>query len=156
MNLGSSTAGSVQKLKILIAEDEDASRHLMEASLTNWGHDAMVASDGEQAQAILQKGGIEVCILDWEMPRIDGVNLCRWIQQTLLTPRPYIILLTSRKEPGQIQVGLEAGANDYIVKPFNRRQLRERLSEIPTKIADAHTKETSQQVDRITLKGAVQ
>lgn len=128
--MNSCSTSKAQRLRILIAEDEDVSRRLMEASLTNWGHDAMLASDGAQAQAILQNGGIDVCILDWEMPEMDGVDLCRWIRTTPLTPKPYIILLTSRKEPRQVQIGLEAGANDYIVKPFDRKQLRERLSVI--------------------------
>lgn len=124
------STSNAQRLRILIAEDEDVSRRLMEASLTNWGHDAMLASDGAQAQAILKNGGIDVCILDWEMPEIDGIDLCRWIRTSPLTPKPYIILLTSRREPSQVQIGLEAGANDYIVKPFDRKQLRERLSVI--------------------------
>lgn len=134
-----STTSKAKRLRILIAEDEDVTRLLMEASLTNWGHDATIACDGAEAQAILQRGGIDVCILDWEMPKIDGVDLCRWIQQFPLTPKPYIILLTSRKDPRQIQIGLEAGANDYIVKPFDRNRLRERLEVIPTTVAYART-----------------
>jgi CheY-like chemotaxis protein len=120
----------MQRLKVLIAEDEAVSRHLMEASLTNWGHEAMLAADGEQARAILRGGGVDVCILDWEMPKIDGVELCRWIRTANLTPIPYVILLTARKEPGQIETGLQAGANDYLVKPVDRAQLRTRLAVI--------------------------
>jgi DNA-binding response OmpR family regulator len=126
----SGTTGKAQRLKILIAEDEDVTRFLLEASLTNWGHDVLLAPDGERAKAILQRGGINVCILDWDMPGIDGVALCRWIRTATLTPEPYVIVLTSRKEPESIQQGLQAGANDYMVKPCNRPRLRKLLSAI--------------------------
>ncbi len=112
------------KLKILIAEDETVSLRLMEASITNWGHQAVSTSNGEKAQEILRAGGIDVCILDWEMPGISGIELCRWIRTAQLVPDPHIILLTSRKEPEHFQEGYAAGANDYMVKPFNRNELR--------------------------------
>jgi two-component system chemotaxis response regulator CheY len=118
----------MQRLKVLIAEDEEVSRRLLEASLTNWGHDPMLASDGEQARTALRAGGIDVCILDWEMPKVDGVELCRWIRSARLTPIPHVILLTSRKDPSHIQTARQAGANDYLVKPVNRKNLRDRLA----------------------------
>jgi DNA-binding response OmpR family regulator len=130
IQMNSGATGKLQRLKILIAEDEDVTRLLLEASLTNWGHDALLAPDGEEAKAIMERGGIDVCILDWDMPRIDGVALCRWIRTAPLTPKPHVIMLTSRKDPGYIQLGLEAGANDYIVKPCNRPHLRKLLSAI--------------------------
>ena len=126
----SNPTSKAQRLKVLIAEDEDVTRFLLEASLTNWGHDAMVVPDGERAKAILQRGGIDVCILDWDMPRIDGVVLCRWIRTAPLMPKPHVIMLTSRKEPAHIQLGLQAGANDYLVKPFKGPELRKLLSAI--------------------------
>jgi DNA-binding response OmpR family regulator len=117
----------MQRFKILIAEDETVSRYLMEASLTNWGHEAVVADDGEQALNLLQAGGIHICILDWEMPKVSGIELCRWIRGAHLTPEPHVILLTGRKETEHIQAGYAAGANDYIIKPFNREDLRTRI-----------------------------
>ncbi len=117
----------MSKLRILIAEDETVSLRLMEASITNWGHQAVSADNGEQAQEILRAGGIDICILDWEMPGINGVELCRWIRNARLVPDPHIILLTSRKEPEHFQEGYAAGANDYMVKPFNRNELRARI-----------------------------
>ena len=117
----------MQKFKILIAEDETVSLRLMEASLTNWGHEAISANNGEQAREILRAGGIDICILDWEMPGVSGIELCQWIRAAQLVPEPHIILLTSRKEPEHIQEGYAAGANDYIVKPFNRNELRARI-----------------------------
>src|SRR5205807_2609595 len=121
------------KLKILIVEDETVSLRLMEASLTNWGHQAVSADNGERAQAILRDGGIDVCILDWEMPGISGIELCRWIRSAHLVPEPHIILLTSRREPEHIKAGYAAGANEYIVKPFNRNELRARILAVTEK-----------------------
>jgi DNA-binding response OmpR family regulator len=121
------------KFKILIAEDEAVSLRLMEASLTNWGHEAISADDGEQAREILRAGGIHICILDWEMPGISGIELCRWIRDAHLVPEPHVILLTGRKEPEHIQAGYAAGANDYIVKPFNRNELRARILAVTQK-----------------------
>ncbi|HEV2991501.1 MAG TPA: response regulator [Candidatus Angelobacter sp.] len=123
----------MQKFKILIAEDESVSRHLMEASLTNWGHEAISTDNGEQAREILHAGGIHICILDWEMPGISGIELCRWIRTAHLFPEPHVILLTGRKEPEHIQEGYAAGANDYIVKPFNRNDLRARILAVTQK-----------------------
>ena len=117
----------MQKFKILIAEDEAVSRRLMEASLTNWGHEAISTDNGEKAQEILRAGGIHICILDWEMPKISGIDLCRWIRAAQLVPDPHVILLTGRREPEHVQAGYTAGANDYIVKPFNRNDLRTRI-----------------------------
>lgn len=128
--LNCSTTSKAQRLKVLIAEDEDVTRFLLEASLTNWGHDTLLARDGEQAKAILQCGGINICILDWDMPRIDGVVLCQWIRTMPLMPKPHVIMLTSRKEPAHIQLALQAGANEYLVKPFKGPELRKLLSAI--------------------------
>src|SRR5689334_9112647 len=99
----------MSRLKILIAEDDSVSLRLMEASVTNWGHEAASAQDGEQAKTLLRTGGFHVCILDWEMPKVDGIELCRWIRSAALTPAPYIIMLSSRKELEHIRAGYNAG-----------------------------------------------
>ena|ERR1051326_3311721 len=122
-------------MKILIAEDEAVSRHLMEASVSNWGHEAVCAENGASAQELLKQGGIHVCILDWEMPKMTGIDLCRWIRAAHLNPNPHVILLTGRKEPKHIQEGYAAGADDYISKPFNRNELRVRILALARKFS---------------------
>ena|SRR5258708_5301869 len=117
-------------LKILIAEDDLVSLRLMEASLINWGHQAVTAKDGEQALGLLQQGGIQVCILDWEMPKKSGIEVCRWIRAAHLQPDPYIIMLTSHKELEHISAGYDAGVDSYISKPFDRNFLRHAISRI--------------------------
>ena len=120
----------MEKLKVLIAEDDAVSRRLMEASVTNWGHEAVCADDGEQARALLQAGGIHICILDWEMPRMNGIELCQWIRFAHLTPKPYIIMLTCRREQEHVHAAYAAGVHDFISKPFDRDELRLRISQV--------------------------
>ena len=120
----------MEKLKVLIAEDDAVSRRLMEASLTNWGHEAVCANDGEQARALLQAGGVHICIVDWEMPRVNGIELCQWIRFAHLAPSPYIIMVTCRREQEHIHAAYTAGVHDFISKPFNRDELRLRISQL--------------------------
>jgi DNA-binding response OmpR family regulator len=116
------------KLKVLIAEDEPVSLRLMEASLTNWGYQAVSAQDGEQARALLQAGGIHVCILDWEMPRLSGIELCKWIRSATFSPAPYVIILSNHKDSRDIQIAYQAGADTHLSKPFDRTVLHHRIS----------------------------
>jgi DNA-binding response OmpR family regulator len=121
------------RLKILIAEDEPVSLRLMEASLTIWGYEAVSAKDGAEAQALLQAGGINICIFDWEMPRMNGIELCQWVRANCFSPEPYVVMLTSRKEPEHIQAGYAAGVDTFISKPFDRASLRSRIAGAATR-----------------------
>jgi len=117
-------------MNVLIAEDEPVFRRMLESTLTGWGYDVVVTADGLQAwEALQQEDAPHLAILDWMMPGIDGLQVCRKVQN--LGPehevRPYIILVTAREAKEDIVAGLEAGANDYITKPFNREELRARL-----------------------------
>jgi DNA-binding response OmpR family regulator len=123
-------------LRVLIAEDESVSRRLLQASLTKWGCDVVSTVDGEDACAALLAGGIDVCILDWEMPRMTGVEVCQWLRTADLKPAPHVILLTSKKEPDDIQAGYEAGADDYFIKPFHGDELRSRISQVTQRLPE--------------------
>jgi phosphoserine phosphatase RsbU/P len=117
-----------EKEKILIAEDDPVSRRMIEALLEKWGYEVVVVCDGKQAWQILQgEDAPRLAILDWMMPEIDGVRLARQIRQDPAIKAVYIILLTSRTEKDDIIIGLEAGANDYITKPFEQNELRARI-----------------------------
>jgi DNA-binding response OmpR family regulator len=115
-------------LKVLIAEDEPVSRKLLNAALTQWGYDVVSTSDGEAARARLLEGGIDLCLLDWEMPRMTGLDVCKWVRSSGLTPAPNVILLTAKDDPKDIAAGYGAGADDYVTKPFNAGELRSRVS----------------------------
>lgn len=115
-------------MKILIAEDERVSRRLLELTLTGWGHHVTVTEQGEEAWAILeQEDPPSLAILDWMMPGMDGIEICRRVRQRTNSSHTYIILLTAKSSKANIVEGLIAGANDYVTKAFDRDELRARI-----------------------------
>jgi two-component system, cell cycle response regulator len=115
-------------VKILIADDSIVSRHLLEATLRKWGYDVMVACDGAEALELLQRQDAPaLIILDWMMPGMTGVEVCRRIRQRDGEPYTYILLLTSKSQKEDLIEGMEAGADDYITKPFDQNELQVRL-----------------------------
>lgn len=115
-------------LKILIAEDDPVSRRLLEATLNKWGYSVIICADGHMAwQALQQPDAPSLAILDWMMPGMDGVQVCREVRKRDTEPYIYLILLTAKNQKADIIAGLAAGADDYIVKPFDANELRMRL-----------------------------
>lgn len=114
-------------MPILIADDDEISRDLLEHTLRSAGHDVRLASDGEEAWEILQQGECRFLISDWEMPRMNGPQLCRAIRSGDLDGYVYVILLTSRSGTDEIVTGMSAGADDFIAKPFNAAELLVRV-----------------------------
>ena len=115
-------------MKVLIAEDDMVSRRLLQATLCKWGYEAVVTSDGAAAWEVLQ--GYDpppLVILDWMMPGLDGLQVCHKVREILTATPPYLILLTAKGRRQDIVTGLQAGANDYVTKPFDREELRARL-----------------------------
>ena len=115
-------------MSILIAEDNAFYRRMLTATLTEWGYEALAVSDGEEAWRVLKRADApKVALIDWVMPGLDGLELCRKVR-ALHKPEPtYIILLTSKTGKENLLTGLEAGADDYIAKPFDRDELHARL-----------------------------
>ncbi len=115
-------------MKILIAEDDLVSRRLLEVTLNRSGYETVVACDGEQAwQLLRQPDGPRFAILDWMMPDLDGVEVCRRVRALREGQPAYLILLTAKHTTDDIVAGLDAGADDYMVKPFQRDELRARV-----------------------------
>jgi DNA-binding response OmpR family regulator len=118
-------------MRILIAEDDAVSRRLLEVLLGGWGHEVISVEDGLAAWMALE--GLEkencpaVAILDWMMPKMDGVEICRKIRGGHRLTPVHIILLTARERKEDIITGLEAGADDYLTKPVWKEGLRARL-----------------------------
>ncbi|MFO7554829.1 MAG: response regulator, partial [Desulfobacterales bacterium] len=101
-------------MKILIAEDNDTSRRILEAVLIKWSYEVTSASDGNEAWEKLQeKDAPRLMVLDWMMPGINGVEICRRLRQIDVVEPIYIILLTARDDKNDIVEGLRAGADDY-------------------------------------------
>jgi CheY-like chemotaxis protein len=115
-------------MKVLIAEDDPVSRRLLEATIKTFGFEVILAADGAQAWAVLQgEDPPSLAILDWMMPEMDGVEICRRVRQLPAATSPYLILLTAKSEKTDVVIGLDAGANDYLTKPFDRSELRARI-----------------------------
>jgi phosphoserine phosphatase RsbU/P len=118
----------VKLMEILIAEDDAVSRRLLELFLVRWGYDVLTAKDGLGAFKILSgENSPAVAILDWMMPGMDGIELCRKVRENQKMLSTHIILLTARNGKADIVKGLEAGADDYISKPFDRDELHARI-----------------------------
>jgi DNA-binding response OmpR family regulator len=118
-------------MKILIAEDDPVTRKLLSVTLERLGWDVVVTENGGAAWHALEtlrgKDAPELVILDWMMPEVDGIEICRRLRTTRRFELMYIILLTSRTEKEDLAMGLAAGANDYITKPFHPIELESRV-----------------------------
>ena len=113
---------------VLVAEDDPMFRTILKSWLENWGYRVIVAQDGTAAWNILQQERPpELLILDWVMPGLDGLQLCRRIRERQTTPYQYILLVTAKDDAEDVVTGLEAGADDYLTKPLDRSELRARL-----------------------------
>lgn len=114
-------------MRILIADDEEATAAFLRGSLTAMGHDVVVATDGHRAWQMLQQEHVPVVLSDWMMPNLDGPSLCRRIRSLDDAPYTYVILLTAKNGQSDRMEGLRAGADDFLVKPVNREELAIRL-----------------------------
>ena len=115
-------------MRILIAEDERVSARQLEAVLTSWDYEVVIAREGLAAWKILQEADSpKLAILDWMMPGKSGVDLCREVRQLRREPYTYILLLTEKSGRQDLIEGMNAGADDYLSKPFDPRELEVRL-----------------------------
>jgi DNA-binding response OmpR family regulator len=115
-------------MRILIAEDDGLSRRLLELSLDKGGHEPIITKNGHDALAALEgPDAPRLAILDWMMPGMDGVDVIRRIRASAAALPPYLILLTAKDRIEDIVEGLQAGADDYITKPFEREELLARV-----------------------------
>ncbi|MFO7750008.1 MAG: response regulator [Desulfobacteraceae bacterium] len=115
-------------MRILIAEDDATSRAMLQSLMARWGYEVVTAIDGLEAlEAFRQDHGLQLAILDWEMPGLEGPALCRKLRDEKRQNFLYLILLTCRNDPQDLAQGLEAGANDYLAKPFNHVELQARI-----------------------------
>ncbi len=115
-------------MKILIAEDDSVSRRLLEAFLSKWGYEVIVATNGAEAWRIFEQDEApRLALLDWMMPELDGIEVCRRVRVREARPYVYMVLLTARSQKQDLLKALEAGADDYLTKPFDADELRARL-----------------------------
>jgi diguanylate cyclase (GGDEF)-like protein len=115
-------------MRALVADDDPMQRLYLTRCLSSWGYETLVAEDGEGAWEILQRDDApQLVLLDWMMPGMDGIDLCRHIRSLKDRPYTYVVLLTARSNQQDLLNGLEAGADDYMTKPVNTPELQARL-----------------------------
>ena len=149
-------------MRILIAEDDPVSRHVLTANLINWGHEVVSAVNGLEAwRASQEEDAPRIAILDWMMPEMEGPEVCRRMRELPAIIPPYIILLTARQGAKEVVEGMQAGADDYLTKPYHRDELRVRLQvgvrmiELQTKLAE-RIGELEEALDRVkSLQGII-
>jgi two-component system, cell cycle response regulator len=132
-------------LKVLVAEDNPFFQSMLRGMLTGWGYDVTMAHDGLEAWQLLEtRDAPRLAVLDWMMPGLDGVDICRRVRAAPREPYTYIILLTARTETGDLVEGMDAGADDYLTKPLKAHELRVRLNagrriiELQEQLLEAH------------------
>ena len=115
-------------MKILIAEDDETSRSVLTRALAKWEYEAVITDNGEEAWQKIQTADDPVlAILDWMMPVMDGIEVCRKVREAFPRRPIYIILLTAKERTEDVVAGLQAGADDYVTKPFDLSELKARI-----------------------------
>lgn len=115
-------------MRILVADDDSISRRILQSMLEDWGYSVRVCADGAVAWELLQRPDApSLVMLDWVMPGLDGLQVCQKIRAIPTSCPTYIMLVTSKGQNTDIVAGLQAGADDYVAKPFDREELRARV-----------------------------
>ncbi|ADM09351.1 phosphate regulon response regulator PhoB [Parvularcula bermudensis HTCC2503] len=130
--------------RILIVEDEETIAGLLEYNLSREGYETLIAEDGEEALIQIEESKPDLIVLDWMLPKVSGIEVCRRLRMKPETEGIPIILLTARAEEGDRVRGLDTGADDYVVKPFSVSELSSRIKAVlrrarPSLIAEAVT-----------------
>jgi diguanylate cyclase (GGDEF)-like protein len=131
-------------MRVLIAEDSAAPRFMLERAIRELGHECVVTEDGEGAWQAFTETGADVIISDWVMPGLDGDELCRRVRLAAKETYTYFIMLTLLSDPGYAVTAMEAGADDYLKKPFDVEDLRAKLI-VATRVTELHARLNSQQ-----------
>jgi diguanylate cyclase (GGDEF)-like protein len=141
-------------MRIIIAEDDNVTRLILEAELHNLGHKVLSARDGEGAWALYSASGADVIISDGLMPGVDGFELCRRVRSVASDSYPYFIFLTSLADKSFVARGMTVGADDYLTKPLDPAELTARLV-VASRIGDLHRRLARQQVRLESLNAAL-
>lgn len=136
-------------MHVLVADDDAATRLVLQRALTQLGHTCVVAADGEEAWQALQERVADVLITDWMMPRLQGPDLCRRVRAASGAPYVYVIMLTSRQDRESALEGMQSGVDDFLVKPLRVDELRLRLI-AAERICGLHRALAEREAQRVT------
>ena len=119
------------KTKIMAVDDDLTTRLILQSTLEEWGYEPVICSSGEEAADIITNGDEppELLIVDWMMPGLNGLELCKRIRDTHQQEKPYILMLTSRSARADYINALDAGADDYLTKPYENAELKEKIEQ---------------------------
>src|SRR4029453_16694144 len=143
-------------MRVLIADDDPVSRRLLESYLQKWGYEVTAAPNGAEAWRLFQGAAFAIVITDWMMPDVDGLELIRRIRGTHRDGYVYATLLTAKAQKEDLVEGMEAGADDFLTKPFDRDELRVRLRAAERIISLEHNLAEQNRVLRETQAALVQ
>jgi phosphoserine phosphatase RsbU/P len=116
-------------MRVVIADDDRVTVEILARTLRKWDFDPIVTTNGAEAWTALSASTAPtLAILDWMMPELDGLNVCRLVRRELPLANMYLILVTARESRGDLVAGLDAGADDYVIKPFDAEELRARVA----------------------------
>jgi len=119
---------SASRLRVLLAEDEPVTKRLLEGHIARFGYDVVSVADGLAAWQVLQsKDAPSLAVLDWGMPGLDGVEICRRLRAAEAGQYTYVLIVTSRAAKADVVAGLDAGADDFVSKPIDPDELHARL-----------------------------
>src|SRR5262245_41057797 len=116
-------------MKVLLADDSDVMRKLVEGSLTKLGYEVVLATNGAEAWKLFQRNPVPLVLTDWMMPEMSGLELIQRIRRMDLSGYVYIVLMTGRNDKEDLVEAMEAGADDYVAKPIHPGELRVRVRE---------------------------
>ena len=144
------------RFPVLIAEDDPVTRRLLEKVLSHAGYQVASSGDGSEALHLLEKNFYPIVITDWMMPKVDGLELCRSVRKMTSPGYIFVIIITANDSKDDIIAGLQAGADDYITKPFNQAELRARLSTAVRVLTLEQTlKEASEQIKNLSIRDSL-
>ncbi|WP_375164623.1 phosphate regulon transcriptional regulator PhoB [Temperatibacter marinus] len=144
----------MMKLKALLVEDDQAISELIRYNLEAEGYDVTSTEDGEEALLLAEEVGPDVVLLDWMLPSLSGIEICRRLRKEAATANVPILMITARSEESDLIRGLETGADDYIIKPFSPKELMARVHSVLRRVRPAFAAENLKfediEMDKIT------
>lgn len=120
----------MSKLRVLVAGDSDLLNSVLKTSMVRWGYEVIAVEDGEQACLALCVGNIDLCILGTDLPKVSGLDVCKFIRQTDIKTQPFVIVITQTVSAESMRAAYRAGANDFLTTPLSLQDVKSRISGI--------------------------